>query len=148
MAKFRTDYVTNSSSSSFILGFNSKEEIPEKIAAGFPCYWSKETIQSVISDVENHITDMTAATDLIRQDVEYSNLRIHGKSLWEMNRVERESEEVQKFIQDVINEHSKELEEYGVISIVEYEDHTELGSILEHEIMPQLDCTIRRISNH
>ena len=109
--KIRTDYVTNSSSSSFILGFNSKEEIPEKIAAAFPYFWSKEIIQNIVSDIENNITDITAATDLIRENVEYSNLSFHGKLLWQMNWDERRSEEVQRFIQDMVNESVKELEE-------------------------------------
>lgn len=146
--KIRTDYVTNSSSSSFILGFNSKEEISEKLMSELPSYWSLATIQSVISDVEEGIATKEAATDLISQDVEYSNICFNGTHLWYMSWDERRSEEVQEFIQEEINERSKELDEYDVISIVEYEDHTDIGSELEHNIMPYLDCTIRRISHH
>ena len=146
--KLRTDYVTNSSSSSFILGFNSKEEISEKFMSELPSYWSLDTIRRVISDVEEGIATKEAVTNLISQDVEYSNICFNGTPLWYMSWDERRGEEVQEFIQEKINERSKELDEYDVISIVEYEDHTDIGSELEHNIMPYLDCTIRRISHH
>lgn len=146
--KIRTDYVTNSSSSSFILGFNNKEEIQEKITAGMPYYWSEHTIQSVISEVENGITTTEEVMGLIEQSIEYGNSCFHGKPLWRMSWDERRSEDVQEFIQEEVNEACKELSEYNIISVVEYEDHTDLGSELEHNIMPYLDCTIRRISHH
>ena len=31
---------------------------------------------------------------------------------------------------------------------LEYEDHTEVGSALEHDILPNQDFTVRRFSHH
>lgn len=150
--KIRTDYVTNSSSSSFILGFNSKEEIPAKMTAELPSYLSSDTIQNVISDVTNGIATKEVAKELYEENIWCWDWKFNGKTYLEMTRAEYQSEEYKKFIQDRTDELSavfmEELDEYDVISIVEYGDHTDLSSALEHRIMPYLDCTIRRISHH
>lgn len=69
-----------------------------------------------------------------------------------MSREERDSEEYKNFIQNKKNELSKELtsklDENNVISIIEYEDHTDFGCQLEHDIMPYMSNTIERISHH
>lgn len=53
--KIRSDYVTNSSSSSFILGFKSRDDI-KNVADELPSYWSDSAKSSVVSDIENGIT--------------------------------------------------------------------------------------------
>lgn len=149
--KIRTDYVTNSSSSSFILGFNSEEEI-RGIAHQLPSYWAERVIEDIVSDVEHGVASKEEALELYKDYLWPYSWEFHGKDYWHMSKAERESEEYKQFIEDMTNEKSsdflKELDKYSIISIVEYEDHTDLGSELEHEIMPHLECTIRRISHH
>lgn len=149
--KIRTDYVTNSSSSSFILGFKNKEEI-YNVASELPQYWSENAIRSVIEDIENGLVSMDEVIQAYSNNLYGYDCYYNGKSYWNMPREERESEEYKHFckqwMQDRIDEFKKELDGYNDYSIVSYEDHSDFGSIMEHEIMPRLSCTIYRISNH
>ena len=71
---------------------------------------------------------------------------------WDLTKEERTSKEYKDFIQNKKDELSKELmsklDENNVICLVEYEDHTDFGCQLEHEIMPYMSSTIERISHH
>lgn len=150
--KIRMDYVTNSSSSSFILGFKNEKEIDDVISE-LPSYWSREAIQDVISDIKNGITSKEDAVKFYQEyGIDTYFVRFHGKGWFELTKEERQSQEYKDYIQKIIDARSAEmkdqLDECSVISIVEYEDHTPLGGELEHDIMPSLDCTIRRISHH
>lgn len=149
--KIRTDYVTNSSSSSFILGFKNKEEIYD-VASELPQYWSENAIRSIIEDIEEGLVSKETALKEYSDTLWSYDCYYHGKSYWNMTREERESEEYKRFCkqwkQDHIDKFKKELDGYNNFSIVSYEDHSDFGSIMEHEIMPHLSCTIYRISNH
>ena len=150
--KIRTDYVTNSSSSSFILGFKNADDIADIIKNELPYYWNEDVIQEVISDVENGMTSKDYAAKFFQDHIDTYFIKFHGKDRFDLSKEERESQEYKEFIQQVIDSRTSEFvestNEYEVISIVEYEDDTPLGNELEHHIMPNLDCTIRRISHH
>lgn len=149
--KIRTDYVTNSSSSSFILGFKNEEDIQD-IANELPYYWAEEVKENISSDLKYGVTTKENAIKLYQDCIWVSNFRFNGKDYWDLTKEERQSEEYKKFIQDKKDKLSEDLlnklNEYEIISIVEYEDRDALGSELEHNIMPYLDCTIKRISHH
>jgi hypothetical protein len=149
--KIRTDYVTNSSSSSFILGFKDEKEI-ENVANELPSYWSKHAIDGVVSDIENGIISKEYALEFYQDHTDTYFIKFRGKDWFDLTREERQSQEYKDYIQRILDSRSREfidaLNEYEIISIVEYEDHSPLGSALEHDIMPDLDCTIRRISHH
>ena len=149
--KIRTDYVTNSSSSSFILGFNNKEDISD-VVNELPSYWAEDVKDSIVYDIENGITTKEEALELYRDCMWTSSWKFNGRDYWDLTKEERESAEYKKFIKDYEDKLCKELEdklnEYDIVSIVEYEDHYPLGSELEHNIMPYLDCNLERISHH
>lgn len=150
--KIRTDYVTNSSSSSFILGFNSQDEIYDIIASSLPDYWSRSAIKDVINDVIDGVSSKDEIIRAYRDGLHVYREPFKGKDWWQLSLEEMESEEYKQFIEGVEDDWTRsfeeELSEYDVVSIVEYEDHSDFGSTMEHEIMPNLSCTICRISHH
>lgn len=149
--KIRNDFVTNSSSSSFILGFKSKKDI-KAIADELPDYWSEDAKKSIVSDIEKGITTKEQAIELYQGSLWTTDWKFHGRDYWHLSEKERESEEYKRFIQDKKDELLKDLEsklnKSDIISIVEYGDHTEFGSLMEYEIMPCINNTIQHVSHH
>ena len=170
--KVREDFVTNSSSSSFILAFESKEDGITKIAAMTKRYGSdyveqllhdfmdaipipKENIRTHtfrnVEDDAEFVTDngegvwwSSDKPTFERQwmnDHPGSDYHAYYESKERKAEVERRMEEDFKKIEDDIGASSYLVE-------LEYEDHTEVGSALEHDILPNQDFTIRRFSHH
>lgn len=155
--KIRTDYVTNSSSSSFILGFKDKDTIYNELVSGFP-KWAINQVGIVIRDIDsaekfdkdeavNRVRDGLKWT--VRWDVQDLYRKRTGCSYSDaMDYVETEDgqEEVKKRLDNIVNNILKDIEDKNVFVEVEYDDHC--YSDLEHEIMPNVNCTIQRISHH
>ena len=145
--KIRADFVTNSSSSSFILGFKDEDSI--KCIVDELSMLSEEEKEEVISNIENNIISKEKAAEFFIENQWTSNWEFNGKRYWDLTKEEIHSKEYEKFIEDKKNELKNDLmNKMGdkIISLVKYDDC--VNSMMEHEVMPSLSCTIERISHH
>jgi len=170
--KVRTDFVTNSSSSSFLLAFNSKEDGYKEIAAMTEEYGS-EYITVLLSDFSN------------AEQIKYEDIRerfadeLEGDAYYEMHyggspswypekntftaRWEKKHPgstyddlvsspeyiaEKARITDELFKNLFAEIGNCRYLVELEYEDHTPEGSMLEHEILPNCDFTVRRFSHH
>lgn len=151
--KIRKGFVTNSSSSSFILGFTSEENIKKELEA--------ENLKEYFDEV---LRDVTRGIRLTKDEVleEYSEEIYYG-TLWELeNRLDvpygkrfeiRKTKEFQDELNRAITDRVSELEEdmkgYSVFVEIDYSDNDGfMYSNLEHYIAPNMNCCLAAISHH
>ncbi len=151
--KIRKGFVTNSSSSSFILGFTSEENIKKELEA--------ENLKEYFDEV---LRDVTRGIRLTKNEIleEYSE-EIYYDTLWKLeNRLDvpygkrfeiRETKEFQDELNRAITDRVSELEEdmkgYSVFVEIDYSDNDGFRySNLEHHIAPNMNCCLAVISHH
>ncbi len=151
--KIRKGFVTNSSSSSFILGFKSEESIKEELEA--------ENLKEYFEEI---LKDVTKATRLDKEDVlqGYSE-EIYYQTLWdvednldvpydekfEMRETEEFQEELNKAIADRTSELEQAMEGCSVFVEISYSDNGGFRySELEHYVVPNMKCCLAAISHH
>lgn len=151
--KIRKGFVTNSSSSSFILGFTSEENIKKELEA--------EDLKEYFDEV---LEDVTRGIRLTKNEIleEYSE-EIYYDTLWELeNRLDvpygkrfeiRKTKEFQDELNRAITDRMSELEEdmkgYSVFVEIDYSDNDGFRySNLEHYIAPNMNCCLAVISHH
>lgn len=151
--KIRKGFVTNSSSSSFILGFTSEENIKKELEA--------ENLKEYFDEV---LRDVTRSIRLTKNEIleEYSE-EIYYDTLWELeNRLDvpygkrfeiRKTKEFQDELNRAITDRVSELEEdmkgYSVFVEIDYSDNDGFRySNLEHYIAPNMNCCLAVISHH
>lgn len=155
--KIRTDYVTNSSSSSFILSFKDensiyetlKDQFPKNIKEGWSCGDNGYLFQ-LLSEIEE-------AERLTENDIEeivFEEKLEEEKSMsYPEVREFFETSEGQKTIEDVCkDEFYRIMKDIGNDKVIVQVEHGDGGEgedgVLEHEILPSLDCTKIRFSHH
>ena len=151
--KIRKGFVTNSSSSSFILGFTSEENIKKELEA--------ENLKEYFDEV---LRDVTRGIRLTKNEIleEYSE-EIYYDTLWKLeNRLDvpygkrfeiRKTKEFQDELNRAITDRVSELEEdmkgYSVFVEIDYSDNDGFRySNLEHYIAPNMKCCLAVISHH
>lgn len=151
--KIRKGFVTNSSSSSFILGFTSEENIKKELEA--------ENLKEYFDEV---LRDVTRGIRLTKNEIleEYSE-EIYYDTLWKLeNRLDvpygkrfeiRKTKEFQNKLNKAITDRVSELEEdmqgYSVFVEINYSDEDGLRySTLEHHVAPNMNCCLAAISHH
>lgn len=128
--KIRKGFVTNSSSSSFILGFKKDESIYHEIEASFPSYIKSSCIGQIVDDIDNNMVTLEQAAE------EYAHY--HGDYY-------NKNDKFYKFYNKFIEENKK----YDRFSIIEVSDNDgEFWSLVEHELLPDCSFTLARLSHH
>lgn len=170
--KVRTDYVTNSSSSSFILAFKSKEDGLNQIEA--------MTHQFGSDYVEQLKADFSAAEPISPDEIKTHCMKDFksdacyimdcGEGGWWSTQKETfeskwmaehpgasyrdyyKSKEYQDELLRLTDQYAadliKRIGDRSYLVELEYEDHTDVGSALEHDILPDCEFTIKRFSHH
>lgn len=133
--KIRSDYVTNSSSSSFILSFKDEDSIYDTLKEQFP-----KNIKSSWSAGEQGYFDQLL--DEIRESRRLTKDNVQDIAEYEYYYDKEGCEKAISKIMDKIGDNK-------VIVEVEHGDGGEgEDGILEYEILPNLDCTVVRFSHH
>ena len=153
--KIRIDFVTNSSSSSFILGFKPGDNIAVEIARKY----DGEYLGNAVKEIKEHLYDPNNLSEDEKDEIDslidteadwdlYCELSNQHENPWkyEENHPEeykrRKDEKADKYKEQIFNAG------YDRISVVEWEDHSTMGCELEHDVFPKLKNTIMRISHH
>lgn len=170
--KIRNDFVTNSSSSSFILAFDNKEDGYKEIAAMTSRYGS-DYVFTLLNDFDNEpaipYDDLFKTVESDLESDAYTEICYGHGSWWSNDKdtfkkrwedahpnakysdfydSEEFKAEKERVIKRLFDELIEKIGSRHYLVELEYEDHSIIGSELEHEILPYCDFTIRRFSHH
>ena len=158
--KIRTDFVTNSSSSSFILGFTSSDKIDNELKEGFPSY-AMATFGTVMQDVDTATQfGKDEVINRIRENLKYRarwsvediyqrRTRCSYSEASDYIRTPEGEKEVQEYVERIIKETLDKMEGKSVFVEVSYSDNDgDYFSELEHHIMPRLASTMIVFDHH
>ena len=173
--KIRTDFVTNSSSSSFILGFKSEKGIQQTLehelswarnyhihSYGYDDDDTFDAFERVFSDcMDAKKMNLEEFIEKYKEEREwnlaYDISEYHPKTRnmsWDERYDWRDSDECKQLVNEELNKEienlKKDIKRNGqqIFVEIEYSDHTAEGCALEHEIVPDLGCCLKRFSHH
>ena len=151
--KIRKGFVTNSSSSSFILGFTSEENIKKELEAED----LKEYFDEVLEDVTRGIRlTKNEILEEYSEEIYYDTLgelenRLdvpYGKR-FEIRKTKEFQDELNRAITDRVSELEEDMKGYSVFVEIDYSDNDGFRySNLEHYIAPNMNCCLAVISHH
>lgn len=147
MAKIRTDFVTNSSSSSFILGFKDEDSINNQLnQENLPDKYKSRLLR----DIKEHNISKDTALAVFEDEMKFlakwkaeEKLGYYGFRKLEEQEIDALASEIYSKWYEIF---SKRIEKYGYLALVEYDDHQD--DELEWSIVPKLKCKVQRFSHH
>ena len=148
MAKIRTDFVTNSSSSSFILGFKDEDSINNQLnQENLP----DEYKNILLRDIKEHNISKDTALAIFEYEMKFlAEWEAEDKLGYDFRELEEHQEEIDALASEIYSKwyeiFSKRIEKYGYLALVEYDDHQD--DELELSIVPYLKCKVQRFSHH
>ena len=152
--KVRTDFVTNSSSSSFIVAFKDEDSIITDLK---DAHIGRHFEERLLRDIKKHrITKGRALYDFVNEMFWINMCIARGKyeqklgnklaDQWD-NREAYELDAFNKTI-DQLKEFKEQIDEYDYISEIEYSDSYKSEEELECSIMPNLKNTLVKFNHH
>lgn len=170
--KVRTDFVTNSSSSSFILAFNSNDDIDKIIQDSVECYSLLDSVreykkykQAIIDLLKSSLrtqVDVSKIEDIVREEyhfiAEYTvrdkyerayryEDNVYTKS-WNYAKSEQGQKEIENLIQKAIQRVKDAITDKDLVYLVSFSDDDIIGQQLEHYILPRCEFTKGVYSHH
>lgn len=169
--KIRTDFVTNSSSSSFILAFNSDDNLDQIISDSVECFASLGSIkeykkykQAIITALKSSLStqvDVDKIDDIVREEyqfiAEYTvrdkyerahryEDRVYTKS-WNYAKSEQGQKEIENLVQKAIQRVKDAITNKDLVYLVSFSDDDIIGQQLEYYILPHCEFT-KGVYNH
>lgn len=151
--KIRKGFVTNSSSSSFILGFTSEENIKKELEAEDLKEYFDEVLEDVMRAIkltkdevlEGYAEEIYYGT---RWDLE-DRLDVPYDKKFEIRETEEFQEKLNKAITDRVSELEQDMKGCSTFVEINYSDNDGfMYSDLEHYIVPNMKCCLATISHH
>lgn len=158
--KYRSDFVTNSSSSSFICVFKSEKELLNSFYTLLTKEGVSDEYSAVIArDLLNEGKRLTRkeVIDMIKRDIEsdvrynkiFSNYRLSLEELKAMDEDPKLKQEIKEIVEKRLKDIIKGLPKKGIYSCLEYgDDDGDFYGTLEWNIMPYLSFVFYKINHH
>lgn len=151
--KVRTDFVTNSSSSSFIIGYNDDKDLKHALVDEIPPEFFSQVYRDIKmhdftqDDCESRIYDFEwEARAEFMDELERKFNSYKAAREWGESHKEEMNDYISKRSKEMMEEFREKLGKYKKHAIVEYSDHTDPE--LEVSVLPSFSRTIERISHH